>query len=443
VKSGVLSLGLGLVGVALLAGAARADVDVVIGGIEGRNGGTRAIADLQTELKRMGGVRIHTTKEFTRAAEGDGVADRLPGDARALSRLAVYLQIDAVVYGRFAGGKRGDQTLQMTVYNGGDGRVLGEHDFPVPGGKVGRSLWRQVAETIEPDLHHGDHHAAARVEPVEPTPAPVAQPTVLPVEPVAEAETHPEREAKSDLLRLRAGLSFMSRSFNYTAADDSAQFTDGGIRYDSSLAPGVVVEAELYPLASSTDGFAKDIGVGFRFEKVFLSTKQEVTLEDGTTEQRNLDTKHQHLAFDLRYRHRFGADELSPELSVFAGLGLLDFELQHNDEYRGTNYKYWRLGLGATVPFGTPLIGADVRLQYFPSADMGDTVEEVGDSASTSGFGIYAGLVSHFADDFSVHAGFDLTSLDSDVKGEGRGGRIGKSAEDRFLGARVMAGWRL
>jgi hypothetical protein len=351
---------LALIGVLSWVGAASAaELQVAVGAIDGKGGGTKAIADLQTELKKLGDIKIHTTKELQRAAADDGVADRIPNDARALGRLCAYLEIDAIVYGAFeGGGRRGPSELRVTVYNGGDGAILGEHTF---NGKPGRAFWREVAQTIEPELRRGSHQPPRAVAPPPPV---TPEPVVLPVEPVpvedVRADSAPAGEA--ELLRVRAGLSFMSRSFEYTADSASPQFTDGGIRYESSFAPGVAVEAELYPLAMTTDGPGKDFGIGVRFEKTFLgATKQEVTLDDGTTEEHDLETKHQHLAFDLRYRHRFGAGESSPEISAFAGLGLLDFELESNPEYRGTSYRYWRLGLGATVPFGTPLIGADVR----------------------------------------------------------------------------------
>lgn len=419
--------------------ASAAELQVAVGAIDGKGGGTKAIAELQTELKRLGDIRIHTTKELQRAAADEGVADRLPDDARALGRLCAYLEIDAVIFGGFAGGgRRGPGDLRLTVYNGGDGAILGEHTFS---GKPGKAFWRHVAQTLEPDLRRGSRYPPRAVAPPPPV---TPEPVVLPVEPVPVEDVSASTTAgKAELLRVRGGLSFMSRSFEYTADGESPQFTDGGIRYESSMAPGVAIEAELYPLATATDGPGRDFGIGVRFEKTFLgATRQEVTLDDGTTEEHDLETKHQHLTFDLRYRHRFGEGDASPEISAFAGMGLLDFELESNPEYRGTSYRYWRLGLGAVVPFGTPLIGADVRFQFFPSANLGDTVEELGDEASTSGFGVYGGLVSRIGNDFTAHAGFDLTALDSDVKGKGREGRVGKSAEDRYLGVRVLAGYQ-
>lgn len=433
--------------------AARDDQRVAVGAIDGVRDERQTIVGLQRELRRLPRVDIQTTSGFRKEAARQGAADRLPDDPRALSAVAHALQVDAVIYGRVEKPRRRrrDRVLILTVYNGGDGTILGEHSIRVRRGRFTRGVWRRAARALEDDIRRGDHTLYAVRPPPPPSPPPPAAATTFEPVPVAvdmapvadEApDDGPPAGARADLVRLRAGIAVLSRTFEYAADAASPQFGDGGIQYESSLSPGVAIEAELYPLAALTAGPGGNVGIGVRFEKVFLGTRQTVTLDDGTTEERDLETDHHHLVFDLRYRHRFGTGDAAPELGGRLGMGLLDFALEDNPEYRGTSYTYFLVGAGARVPLGTPLLAADVQLAWIPTADLGDSVEELGEEASASGFAVFAGLSSRVGDDFTLQGGFDLTSFSADVSGTGRGGRIGKTADDRYLGFRVMAGYR-
>jgi len=195
------------------------------------------------------------------------------------------------------------------------------------------------------------------------------------------------------------------------------------------------------------------IGLGFRYEKVFLSTQREVELEGGGTESELMNTQHSHLLFRLLYAYRFGPQSSSaPEINLQLGVGFLSFLTDDNDEYKGADYRYFSEGLEAYIPLGSPFFALDIGLALL-QADLGESVEELGGAASTSGYRLYFGFGSELGGGLSLRGGVDYKSLSSEVSGRGRQygasanelasehGRTGTEAEDSYLSICIMGGY--
>lgn len=452
--------------------AAAQNVHVAIVGVRGKGAGATAVQGLQSAMSKLRGISFESTRNFLAEADQRGLADRVETDPKAMSQVARALSVDALVTGSLDESRRSkDKVLTLSVYNGGDGKRLGEEVVDVPGGKLTPKVFAQGARAIEPYLRMGDH-AAGAVAAAESRPSrdEVPPETVrTEAEPVAETPDDDFGARRPDFLRAQAGLALRKRTFRYKTAvppADADPLTEyilpDGISYDSSMAPGLGLDVEVYPLALSMRGPVTGIGLTFAYEQVFLSSKQTITADDTsgaateTEAPKDLETTERVVDVGVKYRYAFGSGAAVPEVSATVGMTWATFELEKNDEYRGTNYRYPHLGLGGRIPFGTPLIGAELALSYIPTADTGETTQELGHSTDLAGYGVTADLVSHIGSGFLACAGLDYTAISGTVSGEGRATefvdangeptgqrrvRLGKSMEDSYLGFHLRAGY--
>ena len=230
----------------------------------------------------------------------------------------------------------------------------------------------------------------------------------------------------------------LARTFLYTASPSSQIFTEGGINYSLGMVPGFAIDAQIAPFATQRGGI-RGLGLRVLFEKAFFRTQQTVTKDDGSQTTALLDSNHMHVLAEITYRHVFRS---GAEVGGFLGGGNLTFELAPNDEYQGVSYTYMTAGMLGFIPLGTKYIGFDGKASILPIAGMGDTVEELGKEATTFGYRVYLGLASRLDMGLTLSAGAEYTAFQSDVSGEGRGGRIGQSASDGFIALRFLAGYR-
>lgn len=431
----------------LLAGDLRAaELRLAIGDLAGGRTGRRDLIAWQRELKRLGGIEIQSTGDFKKQARAMQVQDLIPQDAAALTDVSAVLEVDVVVYGSLVrpdrrtwpGAGDSDRVMLVSVYSGKDGRFVAEEIVEVPRGRLTASVWRKAAVAVEPYL------GEAAVLGAPPPPPMTFDP--IPTEPRPERDLRERTETPEDfalgprypVLRLHAGLAFQSRDFDYTADPASPLFAEGGIQYASSIVPGIAIDVEGYPLARLVGGAARGIGLGLRFEKVFLETEQTVTGPDGNQTVATLETSHSHVLPRLLYRYLFGN---GAEVGGHVGFGFLGFEIQENPEYNGVSYTYLTVGANGTIPLGTPLLAVDLRAAVLPYVGVGDSVDELGAEASSFGFRLYGGVAS-VIDAISVQFGIEYTGISTEISGEGRGGRIGTEATDRYFGARLMGGYR-
>lgn len=439
----------------LLAGAANAadSVRVAVGDFTGSGSSVRGIGVFQGELKRLGGIGIESTRSFQSEARRMGVTRDLPRNESALIQVSAAVDVDAIIYMDISRHqrRRRDKVLHLEVYAGRNGRLLGEHDVRVSRGRLTRSVWKKAAKAVEQDLYE-----ALNVRP--PPPPRRDAPIEMPVTDLGAGgrrdgrddydggrlggrlDEDPDDSGAGQMFRLAGGIALLSRSFRYTATDTSPKFNPGGIQYESALVPGFALDAEYYPFAKSK-GFARGFGLQLRFEKVFVNTEQEVQTEDGPTIQ-PLETSHAHFSLRAMYRHKFNERPDSIEVHGGLGFGVLSFQMAENDEYNGVLYQYFDVTIGAYAPLSTQYLAMDVRASLMPAVSLGDTVEELGEVASTFGFRIYAGLASLVTPSVTLAAGFEYTGFNSAITGAGRDGREGETAEDAFVGVRLLGGYR-
>ena len=426
-------------------------ITVAVATMDGKGGGTRQIGKFQTALKRIDGVRIQSTRGFVKESKAQGVLDFIRDDARAVTNVCEALGVDVVIFGQlmrpdreaWPKARKRDKVVRLAVVAGRDGRIVGEHEVFVRRGRLTRAVWKEAARAVERDLFR-----AAEPPPPPPPPPPRREPEPQPTfeEPVSLDDEVSTDRKPGDVGTIYVGLKLMSRTFSYAATADSAIFAEGGIEYESAFVPGFAIDAELYPLRLSGSGAGANVGVELHYEKVFLVTRQAVETEaemggEPTTSETELDTSHDHFLGRLLYRHAFGEGDLVPAVKVFAGFGVLSITIDKNDEYNGTTYSYLDLGIGGSVPFSRYVI-LEGEFHGVPFTSLGDSAEELGKDVSATGFGLYAGVSSRLTDDIVARAGVDYLALDADVSGEGRGGRVGSSAEDGYLGLRLQAGYR-
>jgi hypothetical protein len=352
--------------------------------------------------------------------------------------VATDVGADAVIYGLLRRGRRRkDRILRLSVFSGRTGQLVGEHDVDVPRGRFTRRVWEDAARALAPDLYRILDGNVAPPAPPEPPPD-LSFSTPVPVAPPPPPPRRDDYVRRRPVLRIHGGLAVTGRTFEYETAPESPQYRDG-ISYESSPVPGIALDLEAYPGEAFTGGFAAGFGLGLRFEKVFVSTEQ---VNPTTNEVEALDTNHSHLLFRLLYRRALGDGPNAVELIGHVGYGLLSFEVEDNDDYRGATWSYADLGLGASIPLTTPLIALDLEASLLPGADLGDRTEELGKEASNLGYRLYGGASSLIGGGLSLMGGVEYTGFSSDVTGAGRDGRIGKAATDTYLTVRLMAGYR-
>ncbi len=413
---------------------------VVVGGMLGVRNSRQAIIGLQRALKKQG-FSIQSTKSFLAEARSRGLARRLPSDAQALVDLCGVMNVDAVIYVKrtrpardtWPRARRSDRVLDTIVYSGHDGSVLTLKAIRAPRGRLTREVWNNTARALSGGIGQA----------LAPPPPPPPPPLRIESEPQRRPQPTQTPEdigsVADPMLVMHAGLSFRSRSFQWKAAGSSAVFKNGGIEYDSALVPGIGIEGEFYPFRNSST-VARGIGFGVQFDKVFLETEQKEIVSAG--EAGNLETSHQQLRLRILYERAIGVAADALRLQAVIGMGWLSFDVAGGDDYRGTSYQFFEVGGGAVIPLGSPLFNLEARFTYVPTADLGDTVEEVGDSATATGFNLQTGMLLSMPEGLTARIGLDYQVFSIVPTGAGRDGRVGAEADDAYLGFRIQAGYR-
>ncbi len=461
--------------------ASAQDVEVVVGGLDGRDLGPRDADDLSDALRDLRGVRVVDAIDFEREARSMRVDDLVPQNAGALTDLCRALRVNAVIYGisdvpnrdNWPRARRNDRVLFLSIYSGATGEFIDERVVRVEGGQYNRRIWRDAVQSIESLLfeagrnrsdggrnddgggrdQYDDGNVRDRYDSRDDTDR---RKDNFDDRGDGYDDRYDNRDddyggrkrgGGSTLFQVYAGANFMRRDFDYAAAV-GGPFSENGIKYASSLAPGLAVEGELFPLARS-GGSVEGLGIGARFEKVFLETTQTVIepvmpgmegVGQQAPEETVLTTEHSHLLLRALYRHRFSGGQ---EFIGHAGVGFLTFAIAANDEYNGVEYTYLDIGARAVVPLSSPAASLDFRLAFMPSVSLGKTVTEVGGAASTYGYRAYGGLLSVLRSGLSLRAGAEYSAYESDITGVGRSLRKGISASDGYFALRIMAGYRL
>ncbi|MEE2786952.1 MAG: hypothetical protein VX589_06400 [Myxococcota bacterium] len=431
---------------------------VVVGRIDGSRNRRRHLVSLQKSLRAHAGVRVESTQRFEEQARRLRVMDSIPEDASALADACDAADVDAAVFVQFVRERRSSQNLIVSIYAGDSGRFIGERIFELGRTEPNRALWRQVGREVVPLIRAAAPAEAASPERRPPPRRPIARqrPKVERPEIPVETVSRPIDAEARPLLAIQAGPYAMSRSFKYDVDPTSLRFTDGGIDYELGFVPGFAVQLELMPLARTSLTANGILGYA-AYETVFFRTQQTIcqadvstdavdsvtgdkaVMDDGCRVGAPVDSTYFRLALGLGYRFLFPADV---EFTLDLGFALRSFEIPNSDEYRGNRYTSMVIGLASYVPFGTPYIGARVRVELLPLNGLGDTLQELGGDATTLGYSIRGGFESRLPFGMFVMAEVDYTGLSLDISGEGRDGRVGKEASDSFLGTQLVIGYR-
>ena len=447
------------------------DVFIVVGRIDGVRRARRHRTYFQRALGALPNVKVTSSRIYSEQALGLRIRDALPEDATGLQKICELLELDGVIYVQIEPDGQ-DSRVTVTLYSGDQGQFVGEQVIRVPNGRLNEEVWRVAAAAMLPALQklgqtevisnnrrprdrpvsrivprrddRRAHRRRSRIRENRQRRSGVKRGRALdsidalPVDDnVAESRPRGKRRAPA-LADIRIGGIALSRNFSYTANPASLIFAEGGIDYELGLVPGFALDAHLAPFAHKR-GAVRGLGFRVLYEKAFFKTLQTVTKDDGSETTTLLESRHYHVAGQLTYRHVFRS---RTEIGGYIGGGNLTFELAENAEYAGASYGYIELGMQGFVPLGTPHFGFEGRAGILPYASLGDSVEELGSSATIFGYRVSGGLEGRLPMGLTFSAGAEYTLFQSDVTGEGRGGRIGQSASDGYVTLRFLGGYR-
>ena len=245
-------------------------------------------------------------------------------------------------------------------------------------------------------------------------------------------------------LTLSAGYASTQRTFSYVSADPN----NDGIQYQAAFVPGFVIDAAIVPFVSQS-GFLSRLSLGVLYEKIFLRSLFDNERTTGEIEKALVETTHDRIRAQIRYTHRLDS---GMEFFATVGGGQLRFLHMDNDPYRGVVYRYMELTAGMHLPLNGPAIALEAEAGGMPLVSLGDFVTELGQRDATRGSRGFLGLSSRIKlgeqrpgrhhRTLMMRLGMNYTWFISGLAGPGRDGRVGQSAEDRYLGIRATVGLR-
>jgi hypothetical protein len=363
-------------------------------------------------------------------------------DPDGMVAICSKLKCDAVVKGTVQ--KHGPRfTLTVTVFNGGTGEPLGEHQAVVRGTRGLAGAGGTLGGRCLPLIAQGKFsRRAARPKPAPPPPPrpPEPEPVARP-EPVKPRQKTPEYVPDKSERAARASKSNRNRRRRVDdddAGDDEARVRRRGSgreyaglfdvsaslglsmravsisdeeKYKGGMHPEFIIRADFFPLVLATKGFAKNFGLGLCYSRhIALSTKDSAG--------NSVDSSSQEFLMDLRYRWIFFDRDPSPELTILAGFGLHDFDLGQNDILASFNPKFIRFGLEGSIPFGTPYVGLFAGFDVRPLLSAGsEAVHYYGNRSGGLGYALRVGLQGHVSSGITYFLTFEYLRFSVDFGG--------------------------
>lgn len=347
-------------------------------------------------------------------------------------------------------------TLTVRVYDGSSGGLAGEARFggrmPALARRLQGDFWGELGAAIE------GTSAPVREAPPEEEPAAALVPA--PPEDEARAERGEDEEEddgedadepKDDasgphpkFLGLRVAFGGTTRDFSYKDALPGLRGYCLGPQCDAfGLGPVVHLDAQWYPGAHFTDGFASNLGLDLRGLMMFgITSKQRTGGQEFTTN---------HRALGAGVRLRVPLDD--HEVHFVVGYGSLAFELDASGgaspDVPGVSYGFVRLGAGGRVVIADPVSFLFAAAYLLPLA-YGEIAEAQWFPHSGGG-GVEGELLVGFAlaDWIDLNAGASFTRFflahdpdpaDASVTALGR---VAGGAIDQYVGARLGVALRL
>ncbi|WP_428267725.1 hypothetical protein [Haliangium sp.] len=251
-----------------------------------------------------------------------------------------------------------------------------------------------------------------------------------------------------------AGLSLNSR---FLRASTQAGAT--GPEYNGTVAPGVFIDAEVYPAAFGPESMParailSNIGIRVLFDRVLFLTSGV----EGGGQSADLDTTHMRFGVGLVYRYFFGDADNAPVIKLGVGYDRLQFSLDKDAAPAGIdvdlpNVAYSSIdpGVAFTYPIsGALAVTADARLLLVLGAGEVEDMDEYGGTSSSLGFDIGAEVEYEILPRLSVRGALRFVDVTLAFDGTGaRTDRDGNAATqevdgitDYYIGAQVTAGYR-
>ncbi len=239
------------------------------------------------------------------------------------------------------------------------------------------------------------------------------------------------------------GMSFIGRTLQFSLNDLApGDFTPYG--YDGSLASGVAIDGEVYPLGSLGNRYIAGIGIGLSFDRT-LALK---STQDGMEE---FDSVQMAWGAGLRYAYELGdkPDEMTVRARV--GYNSLGHSIDFGDMVYvpDVNYAYVDVGAGFRMMV-IPKLAAAADVRYLVVLSTG-TFAEADNYGGTSAWGLDFDLGADYEviPNVLVRAGVRYTRMSLSFDGTGALTQVGgvgeqyvDGASDTFLGAYLTGGYR-
>jgi len=369
--------------------------------------------------------------------KSDALAGGEPTTTEQYVALAARLRLSAFIGGKLQKARAGYK-LELTVRNGADGQVLDPVTVEAPTlkklkAKLSDTLPQELASTL--DNTAPPPEPEAKPEPAEAdTPATQAAPKPAPApaaaasdEPDAEAASERDGEATYSLIELAVGIRGYSRDLTYN--DD---LFDKLPIFQLGAAPAALVSLRLYPLARSSRGFLRHVGLDGAFEYGFATTVTDVR-------RRELDVSTHQFHAGLRVRFPVATHELG----VSAGYG------QHHVAVEAPSppelvpdldYEFLRVSLDARFAVNDFLFGFHGGYRLLLSTGQFETEQWF---PRATGAGVEAGAFvgQKLSDNFALHGGFDLVRYFFSLNPEPDDTNIAGGALDQYLSLWAAVAW--
>ena len=399
-------------------------------------------------IARDGSAQVVAVDEVTAKAASVG-ADLSTDAGRGI--VAGEMGLSAFVDGEVE--KKGARsTLHVRVYDGASGGLAGESRFagrmPALGKRVVADLWGELGATIE-GTSAPEPKAPPREEPAAALAPAASEDEEQPERAQDDEEDEDEPQDGADAKRptflgLRLAFGGTTRDFSYKDALPGLRGYCLGPQCDAfGLGPVLMLDAQWYPGAHFTDGFASNLGLDLRGLMMFgISSKQRTGGQEFTT-------NHRALGVGVRLRVPLG----DHELHFVVGYGNLVFGLDASGgaspEVPDVSYGFLRLGAGGRLVVADP-VSLSFAAAYLLALAYGEIAEPQW-FPHTGGGGLEGELLVGIAlaDWIDLNAGGSFTRFflshdpepaDASVTALGR---VAGGAVDQYVGARVGVALRL
>ena len=414
---------------------------------EGRKGGGALAALTIAVERRHQAISEDAVKKMRKKARIRGK------DARAMKRLAMVLNADAlVVVGLSGRGKK--SVLDIRVLDG-QAQLVERVQVPLKKADTDAETEQRATLDVMAALTRlpGDAPAPPEEAPAEaPTPAPVAEAPPRPdpattEEPAPiEAQTRRESAPKDESAEkpsedgrppgadVGIGLGFVRRSFSFTPV--------GGAKlqaYEGNPVAGVLAIAHVYPLAlSGRRGVLAGLGLYLRIDRTFALTSQL----QGSSQ--TFSSSILYAATGLEWRFDLGSSATPPSLSLRFGLGQRAFTLEDPSglvKIPSAEYGFAELGAGGRVPIGAAfaLFASFSYLSPFGTGPLGSARDNGVDAEGTaSGLAAEGGLEVRVLRWLALQAGLRWEQYSSTFTAVPGRTPTATAASDGYLGGHLL-----